>query len=53
MFSSFHGSNNIQQIVNSATEVWKSSLKKGVFLFELLFYVHGKQLWSCRDSQLT
>ena len=22
-------------------------------IVELLFYVHGKHLWSCRDGQLT
>ena len=24
-----------------------------VFVVMLLFYVHGKHLWSCRDGQLT
>ena len=24
-----------------------------VVVIELLFYVHGKHLWSCRDGQLT
>ena len=23
-----------------------------MFLFDLLLYIHGKQLWSCQDAQL-
>ena len=26
---------------------------EGIVVVVLLFYVHGKHLWSCRDGQLT
>ena len=33
--------------VNSYGHVWTV-----ICLFDVLLYVHGKQLWSCRDSYL-
>ena len=32
---------------------FKSVFKKSDIVVGFLFYVHGKQLWSCRDGQLT
>ena len=39
--------------VSRDTEAPPNAIQKIVVVVVLLFYVHGKQPWSCRDGQLT
>ena len=48
----FKGSNPNIFLFTSCLKV-DHSLQNVVVVVVLLFYVHGKHLWSCRDGQIT